>query len=224
MATERRKPIYGWGINDADYLVSYRPNPEIRNVQVMCPYYKRWHGMMWRVFKSYYSKATASYDKTTIDQSFQKFMDFRNWANAQGFGPDNGNLVDLDKDILFMGNNVYSQKTCVFVPKRINNLILTSEGKRKGTLLGTSFDGKKYTAARNINSKTGYIGRFSTEEQAHKAWQLAKADYMEDSIANYEQESESIGLVYRPDVVEAILKRSTLLRDAAESGKIINSL
>lgn len=219
-----RKPIYGFGINDADYFVATQG--PTRNSSVLCPYYKRWHNIMYRVFNNKNTGPCASYIDTTVNESFKYFMDFRRWAEKQGFCPENRHLIDLDKDILFSGNNEYSSDKCAFVIQRVNKIISTSYGTRGELPIGVRFEARsnKYTAKLQINGKSKYLGTYLTEEQAHKAWQLAKADYMEDSIANYEQESESIGLVYRPDVVEAILKRSTLLRDAAESGKIINSL
>ena len=226
MATERRKPVFSWGINDADYLVSYRPNPEIRNKQVMCPFYKRWHGMLYRALRKADHESVASYSETTISEDFKYFMDFRRWAEQLGFNENNKSVVELDKDILVIGNNQYSPEHCAFVTKKINMLLLTSNGSRGNLPLGvhTCKATGKLIAAQTMNGKRHTLGRFTCELEAHKAWQLSKAKYIEDSISNYEQESEEIGLVYRPDIVNALLQRSALLRNAAESGIIVDSL
>lgn len=225
MATQRRKPLYGWGINDADYLVNYLPNPEIRNVQVMCPYYKRWSGMLSRAF----SKTTVtlvSYSETTVSDDFKYFMDFRAWSIAQGLTPENRNDIDLDKDVIFIGNNRYSMEACAFIPKKINNLILCSEAKRTHLPIGARYEIKtgRYDACMRKNGKGFYIGAYDTPEAAHKAWQLSKADYIEEMIPFYKQEVERLNLLYREDVTEALYGRCILLREAAKNGEIINSL
>lgn len=228
MNLKGRKPIFGWGINDADYVVSWRPDPKIRNKQVMCPFYKRWSGMLYRALGPQTHASVHSYNETTIGDGFKYFMEFRSWASNQGFSDVNKGVVELDKDILVMGNNHYSPDNCAFVTKKINMLLLTSNGSRGelplGVTLCSSTVARKYVAGQTMYGKRNTLGRFDCELEAHKCWQLSKAAYIEEAISNYEQESEEVGLVFRPDIVTALLGRSTLLRNAAESGIVIDSL
>lgn len=219
---DHSEPVYGFGINDSGYTVY----PKVNGKLVRCPFYDRWVNMLGRAFASKESAQKLAYINTTISDSFKYFMDFRRWAEGQGFGSHNKHLVDLDKDILVSGNNEYSTEKCAFVIQRINKIIVTGQGGCGIYPLGVRLENRtgKFVAVICVHGKPKHLGTYTTPEQAHKAWQLSKAQHIENSVANYEQESESIGLVYRQDVVEAILKRSTLLRDAAESGKIINSL
>ncbi len=53
-SVNKRKPTYGWGINDADYVVQ----PVINGRQVLCPFYSRWVGMLTRVFCPKYKEKT----------------------------------------------------------------------------------------------------------------------------------------------------------------------
>lgn len=222
--SSNRRPIYGFGINDADYPVAFRPNPLERNKNVMCIYYKRWHGMLWRVHKSDYSKATAAYSETTVSEDMKYFMEFRDWAEGLGFNQTNYMHLDLDKDILFEGNNCYSKDKCAFVTQPINKLLSTSEGRRGEMPIGVSSKGSYYAANYQYHGKRTYLGKFATETLAHQAWQLAKAGYIEHSVSDYEQVSENLGIIYRDDIVSALLRRSDKLRNHAESGVITTNL
>ena len=56
--------------------------------------------------------------------------------------------MHLDKDILCKGNKVYSSETCVFVPARINSIILNSQNRRGDLPVGVNYNKKtgKYRA------------------------------------------------------------------------------
>ena len=80
----------------------------------------------------------------------------------------------LDKDFLVEGNKIYSQLTCVFIPRKVNNFIITS-GKARGDYpIGVRLDKrkKKNIYCSECNDGSGvqhYLGMFPTPEQAHRA-------------------------------------------------------
>lgn len=223
-ATTRRKPIFGWGINDADYLVSYRPNPEIRNVQEMCLYYKRWYNMLDRGINK--KDSTPEYSETTVSDDWKYFMAFRGWSLDNGLNESNRSLIELDKDILFIHNNHYSPDTCCFVTRQANALFVTSNGSRGKTLLGTSLENhtQRYIAKMRYKGKTKNIGTFINEMDAHNAWKIAKADAICDYLSYFEDDFKLAGLTPRQVVYDAIASRVKILHDSANQSTIINNL
>ena len=106
-SVNKRKPIYGWGINDADYVVSYAVNGKRKS----CQYYEKWVGMLRRAFSEKYKAKNPSYLCVTVCEEWKYFSNFKKWMETQYFDG-----LELDKDILKSGNSVYSPETCAFVP------------------------------------------------------------------------------------------------------------
>lgn len=217
--------VYGWGINDADYFTCRKVEGETK----ICPFYDRWRGMLRRSIDPAGKLKGTAYEEVSIGDGFRMFMDFKRWSEDQGFNLNNFSLLHLDKDILSGDSKVYSPETCAFVTRKINNLILTSEGKRGKFLLGVSrcekaSNKRRYYARYTDNGRGMRIGGYPSETEAHQAWQLAKADYIERSVIGYEEESALIGIKYRGDIVESLLNVSNKLKNDAESGIITYKL
>jgi hypothetical protein len=99
----------------------------------------------------------------------------------------------LDKDLLFEGNKVYSPETCVFIPQLINKFTLDSINTRGLYPIGVSWcqASSKFRAQCNnpFTRKQEYLGVFDTEIEAHITWkdkkhqwacQLANSVYVTD--------------------------------------------
>lgn len=220
-----QKLVCGWGINDADYATC----THIEGKSKICPFYDRWRGLIKRSIDPTGRWKGTAYENVTVGDGFKVFMDFKRWSEDQGFNLNNFKLLHLDKDILSGGTKVYSPETCAFVTRKINNLLLTSDGKRGECLLGVSMcvkasPSKKYYARYTDNGRGVRIGAYASETEAHKAWQLAKAGYIERSVIGYEEESALIGIRYREDIIKSLLTISSKLRDDAEFGIITYKL
>lgn len=200
-SVNKRKPIYGWGINDADYVVQ----PVINGRQVLCPFYSRWVGMLTRVFCPKYKEKNPSYSDCSVHDTWKYFSNFKAWMEEQEW---EGN--DLDKDVLKPGNKIYGPDHCVFIPPRLNkSLNLKSVSLSSRNLpVGVGKVGLKYIA-----SLSGYagvrtrIGTFLDAKAAHKAWQMAKSEQLEDTLSWY-----ALQKCFRTDVAEALLQRVWKLR------------
>ena len=73
---------------------------------------------------------------------------------------------------------MYSKETCIFVPHRVNTLLITSNASRGEYALGVYLDlGRtKFRAQCWKGNKRNHLGDFNCELEAHQAWQRAKID------------------------------------------------
>tara|TARA_R110000851_G_scaffold183760_1_gene333113 strand:- start:261 stop:899 length:639 start_codon:yes stop_codon:yes gene_type:complete len=159
----RRKPVYGVGINDADYTVSCK----IDGKQVFCPYYNVWKGMIQRSYDRKYQSLQPTYLGCSVSEEWHLFSVFKAWMIKQDW---KGKA--LDKDVLSAGNKIYSEKFCVFVSSRVNNLL----GSRKLSKLplpqgvSQSTQKEKYIATCRSGGISVHLGIFSTIPMAEVAY------------------------------------------------------
>ena len=89
----------------------------------------------------------------------------------------------MDKDIVFKGNKLYSEDTCVFVPREINNLFTTRVRFRGEFPIGVHYStGKgKFVAQISKNcDKRIHLGLFDTPEEAYLAYKKEKECYIKE--------------------------------------------
>ena len=181
MSRKKNRLIYGWGINDVDYDV-YKT--EIvhgkQKIVWVCPYYRKWRHILERCLDLKLQQKCPTYKFCTVCDEWRYLSNFIRWVNSQ---PNKGwQSCQPDKDILFEGNKCYSPETVVFISGKVNNFILDSGKSRGGYMIGVSYypKRKKNPYLANCNNPfggKGYIGGFSTELEAHKAWQAKKHEY-----------------------------------------------
>jgi len=164
--------VYGVGINDADYTVK----PKQNGIQTCCPYYLRWQGMLLRAYSADFHSKHPSYIGTSVCKEWLSFMNFKKWMKKQEW-----ENKELDKDIIYPNNKVYSPKTCVFVSTELNRLLTAREAKRGKYKKGVSWNkvAKKFHAQISIHGKRKNLGLFIYEEDAHKAYIMAKIEHIE---------------------------------------------
>lgn len=162
------KLVNGVGINDANYLVT----PTVNGVQVWCPYFRVWKGMMDRAYGNFKNRDT--YENVTVADDWHSFMKFREWMLTKDWVG-----MELDKDLLVEGNDVYSKETCLFVSYDVN-LFMTDCRKSRGDLpIGVSFyrrTGKYQATVSGLGIGQKHLGYFNTPDEAHQAYLKAKCD------------------------------------------------
>ena len=129
-----------------------------------------WNGINLRVGTLAYKDCTNEFDSLPA---------FRAWAVKQiGFNEPG---FELDKDILYKGNRVYSPSTCVFVPVEVNGLFSGCyHARRRGKYpLGVSFNkgSGSFVAQMSDRQQLGldkYLGSFKTVEEAFACYKAAK--------------------------------------------------
>lgn len=117
-----------------------------------------------------------------VTSGFKDFQEFADWCQSQygyGFKDEYERFWQLDKDILVPNNKIYSPSSCIFVPGRVNNLLLLSKGIVNKYPIGVCFDKEKGKFKSDCNSNDGskrkkHLGYYSNPIEAHKAWQKYK--------------------------------------------------
>lgn len=194
-----KKLIYGFGINDADYVVQREETlsttstgVRTRKVTWVCPYYSRWVGIITRCYSKKFKAANPSYRGCSVSKEWKMFSNFRSWMEEQDWEGK-----QIDKDILKEGNKIYSPEFCVFVDSKTNSFI-TSGTKTKrlvGAIKGKY--AKHFTSSIRIDGKAKSLGRFETEVDAHKAWAYHKFEQAKVIASNQTDKRVSKALLSR---------------------------
>ena len=166
---KKTKLVCGVGVNDADYPV----RPAINGEGVECPIYVSWKNMLRRCYGEKYKLRRPTYEGCSVYEGWLIFSKFKAWMETQDWKGK-----ELDKDLLFAGNKVYSADTCVFVSSVVNGF-LTDRGSCRGELpIGVNWHkraGKCVAQCRNpFTKKKDHLGLFNCPGMAHKAWKKRK--------------------------------------------------
>jgi hypothetical protein len=136
--------------------------------------YKCWKSMLGRCYNEDTQLKQPSYIGCAV---CERWWNFQNFAHdyLQMFGSD----LDwqLDKDILFKHNEIYSPETCCLLPQEINKLLIKRDANRGECCIGvTYYEGKPnpYQARCSIKGKNKYLGYYKTEQEAYLAYKVSK--------------------------------------------------
>jgi hypothetical protein len=175
-----RKPLFGVGINDADYAT----RPIVNGKQIADPAYRAWSGMLERAYDPKFHAKNPTYVGVTVCKEWHSFSAFRAWWLASyrdGF--------QLDKDLLVVGNREYRPDACIYIPSMLNNFTTDSGASRGEFPIGVSFcnqTGRYRSQCCNpITGEQHKLGYFTTPEAAHDAWlkyKLAIADQLKPEM------------------------------------------
>lgn len=152
--------------------------------------YNTWHGMLERCYDDDHRYKHPTYNDCYVCDEWLNFQNFAEWYYLN-FYKIEGERMNLDKDILYKGNKIYSPETCVFVPQRINCLFIKSDSIRGDEPIGTSK--KKTTNGSNIwtvnchlsDGSRSYLGSFKTKEEAFNSYKLCKEKVIKEVADEY---------------------------------------
>ena len=171
------KTVHGYGINDGKYPASAGSN--------IVKEYALWRGMLGRCYHRTENRKVAykSYDGCKVSEFFKYYSNFYVWVRSQkGFLIEN---FDLDKDLLVKGNKIYSEDTCVFLPREINRTLQNNRSDRGEYPIGVRLhkqSGCFMSSMRKCNDFV-YIGLYKTPEEAFLAYKVTKELYLKE-LAN----------------------------------------
>jgi hypothetical protein len=180
------RKVIGVGINDADYSVTYNKIDPVtgKSVQTgICPFYTKWRNMLIRCYTEKHRARYLTYQGCTVCKEWLLFSNFKEWMESKDWCG-----MELDKDLIVLGNKIYSPSTCIFIPQELNKFMNGHERGRGDLLIGVSMCDSKFVAYCNNPFEEGkgrYLGRFSTEIEAHSVWRERKILYALEMITHY---------------------------------------
>ena len=147
--------------------------------------YQCWRDMIRRVYGD--TEKSKFYKNCSISKEWYNFQNFAKWYKDNYYQIDNERM-ELDKDIIYKGNKIYSPDTCIFVPQFINK-IFTKNNKNRGNLpIGVSKFKNKY----KVSCDGKYIGLFNTPEDAFNAYKQEKEIYIKEIAELYKDKIPKI--------------------------------
>lgn len=157
------------------------------NVDCTSESYLKWHDMLVRCYNAKFHERQPQYKGCFVCEEWLNYSNFKIWYNRHKI---TGMSLDLDKDILFKGNKVYSPETCCLVPHAINTLFLNGRKNRGDMPLGVHFDKSKdkYRAEMSFMGKQIKLGTFDTAEAAFARYKKYKEDFIKDMAEQYKDE------------------------------------
>ena len=150
--------------------------------------YNIWQRMLQRCYDPYTINKYLTYIDCYVCEEWHCFQNFAEWFYKHKY--ECNDRLCLDKDVLIKGNKIYSPKTCVLVPQRINNLFVKSDAIRGEYLIGVHWDknANKFisqcsTLDKNGKKKMKYLGLYDNEYEAFLSYKRFKEKYIKQ-IAN----------------------------------------
>ena len=157
--------------------------------------YNKWRSMLRRSFDNKLKEKYSTYKDVSCCKRWLCFANFLEDFEIlkQEYNWSKDEKLNLDKDILYKGNNIYSLENCVLVPDWINLLFIKRDNDRGSYPVGVTYHkiAKKYQARCNINGKPKNLGLYNTIEEAFNAYKIAK----ENEIKRVADECVSKGYV-----------------------------
>lgn len=168
--------------------------------------YKKWAGMLERCYDDEFKKKYPSYEDVSCCKEWLYYSNFKKWHDDNYYTVGD-EVMCLDKDILShnleLTSKIYSPKTCLYVPQRINSLFIKSY-KYKGNLpIGVVLNGNKYDAQISIlDNRKRLYGFNSPEEAFYKGYKPYKEHLIKEVADTYKDKIPKIlyDALYRYEV------------------------
>ena len=143
----------------------------------MTPMYTLWSNMLSRCYGAKTQSRQPTYQGCEVSDNFKSFNFFTEWCQEQvGFGMDG---YALDKDLLMGGNKVYSEDTCVFLPRLVNQALITQKNKQSNIPSGVH-----RRKGCKINIYQSVLSKFNVLHV------LCRSDSIEECFFVYKKEKE----------------------------------
>ncbi len=160
--------------------------------------YILWQGMLERCYSAKLHARYPSYIGCEASDNFKNFQYFAEWCQSQiGFKSKD---YQLDKDVVFKGNRLYSEDTSFFIPRQVNTFLTKRKGDRGSHPIGVDFykvKGMYRATASDGRSCSKHLGFYDTPEEAFHAYKVYKEALAKELAVKYE------GLVHQK-VIEAL--------------------
>ena len=156
---------------------------------VLTKEYILWRNMLRRCYSDTCKKKQPTYKDCEASENFKSYEYFYEWCNKQiGFSNKDWHL---DKDLLTKGNKIYSESTCIFIPREINSLLTKCTASRGEHLIGVHWCNTKkafVAMVRKNKGKQEHLGYFKTELEAFRAYKTAKETFVKEQANKWKSQ------------------------------------
>jgi hypothetical protein len=146
--------------------------------------YACWSSMLQRCYDDKRHITHPTYIGCTVDEEWHNFQNFRVFYEKnykKGY--------HLDKDLMNIGNKIYSEKNCSFVPREINMLLAYKANDSILQKIGVNEDRgiSRFRVRITIEGKRKCIGVFNTIDEAYSVFKIAKEDSIKNIANKYKE-------------------------------------
>ena len=165
--------------------------------------YKYWENMIRRCYYEEQLKKNETYIECIVCEEWLCFDNFLKWFEENYYNVFNERM-NLDKDILFKGNKIYSPQTCIFVPQRINTLFVKKDKNRGDLPIGVFWDEERqnYKATWRESDSKSKSKRFINLIDAFNCYKINKERVIKQVADEYKDyiPTELYEAMYRYEV------------------------
>ena len=188
--------VCGIGINDIETF--------IWSQECISNAYVCWRNMILRCYDIKCLEKEPSYKGCYVCEDWLRFSNFKIWYDKNHIDG-----YELDKDILFKHNKIYSPETCCFVPQFLNTLLINVRKIRGQYPIGIRrVPSGRFIARVSYVGKRKHLGTFDTIEEAFAAYKQAKEAYIKEVAQKYYDEGKITERVY-----DALMKYEVEITD-----------
>ena len=155
--------------------------------------YTVWHNMIKRCYDPYELNKHLTYIDVYVYEKWHCFQNFAKWWETNYYKCNN-EMMCLDKDILYKNNQIYSPKTCLIVPEKINKLFIKQQRKRGKYPIGVTeyYDKRRDRKCLRVRlntyeNKIKHLGYFPLNRpfQAFTVYKNFKENYIKQVADEY---------------------------------------
>ncbi|MCB5367030.1 hypothetical protein LIP24_10335 [Collinsella aerofaciens] len=147
--------------------------------------YNAWSAMLNRAYSAKVHKKNTTYQECFVVEEWHNFQTFAKWFDDNYYEID-GDIMNLDKDILLKGNKCYGPNFCVFVPQQINKLFVKADKHRGSQPIGVYYHKTLNVYYASINVNGNYVRKsFSTEDAAFQFYKKTKEAHIQEVAEKY---------------------------------------
>lgn len=121
--------------------------------------------MIQRCYSKKELEKAPQYSDVEVCAEWIYFSNFKAWMETQDWEGK-----ELDKDLLFEGNKIYSPETCCFIPQRLNVFLAANRINRGSLFLGVDKIERSKpfrSQGKTKDNKRLHLGVYNTELEAH---------------------------------------------------------
>lgn len=152
--------------------------------------YERWSNMLKRCYRAGEYKRYAAYEGCEVCPEWHSYSNFKKWFDEHYYKYGTSG-TQIDKDILYKGNKIYSPATCCIVPKEVNDIIVSWKQENRTLPLGVSPDSGRYKATMKCDGKKKHLGLYDTPKEAFDVYKFNREKYIKEAANRYDRKIPS---------------------------------